>query len=128
MQGWLTRAAGTVAGRGLTAEEQAVWQDWLEHRQADVRLRLYEHYAPWMRTLAGHLTKPRQPLAEWGDYLHFSAEGLPKAIDRVRRLNRKAWLTPTGLALYFPDGNAPKAPDRQMDTDCGPDITDQLAS
>lgn len=74
----------TVAGKGLTAEEQALWQDWLAHRQADARLRLYEHYAPWMRTLAGHLAKSRQPLAEWGDYLHFGAEGLLKAIDRFQ--------------------------------------------
>lgn len=74
----------TARGRGLTEEETRLWSEWLQQHTPEARLRLYEHYAPWMRTLAGHLAKSRQPLADWGDYLHFGAEGLLKAIDRFQ--------------------------------------------
>lgn len=74
----------TARGKGLTDEEKQLWADWLLARDPDARLRIYDHYAPWMRMLAGHLARSRQPLAEWGDYLHFAAEGLLQAIDRYQ--------------------------------------------
>lgn len=69
---------------GLTDEEKLLWQAWLADRRQDDRLLVFQHYAPWMRKLAGHLAQARHPLADWGDYLHFAAIGMLQAIDRYR--------------------------------------------
>lgn len=67
---------------GLTGQEQALWQAWIDGRHAEDRVRLFEHYAPWMRLVAGRLARTRPQLAEWGDCHALASEGLLQAIDR----------------------------------------------
>lgn len=62
--------------------ERELWRAWTLQRTQAHRLRLYEHYSPWMRLVAGRLAKARPPLTDWGDYLSLAAEGLLIAIDR----------------------------------------------
>lgn len=62
--------------------ERDLWRAWTMQRTTENRLRLYDHYAPWMRLVAGRLAKSRPPLTDWGDYLSLAAEGLLIAIDR----------------------------------------------
>lgn len=62
--------------------ERELWRAWTAQRSPENRLRLYEHYAPWMRVVAGRFAKSRPPLTDWGDYLSLAAEGLLIAIDR----------------------------------------------
>lgn len=64
------------------SSEDSLWAAWQHDRSPTTRAAIFDLYAQWSRTLAGHYrARYPHPLAEFSDYLSLSSLGLLQAID-----------------------------------------------
>src|SRR5947207_196488 len=65
------------------AEERALWVEFVQTRDPDLRTRLIERHLPLARILSAKLFSGRRVReTEFDDYLHYAVLGLIEAVDK----------------------------------------------
>ncbi|MDA8456969.1 sigma-70 family RNA polymerase sigma factor [Acidovorax sp. GBBC 3334] len=75
----------TASASASSGDEDALWMQWVGHKDPDARATLIEQYLPYARMLAAVLFKGRfHDEVEFADYFQLASMGLMEAVDRYR--------------------------------------------